>query len=254
MREKSPIVIAVCGKGGVGKTSISVLIVRALRRLPGNPRVLAIDADPAVGFATALGIDVGRTVDDIRLEVIEASKNGNGGEVSQIIQELDYELTNAIVENGQIAFLAIGRPETEGCYCKVNEYLRMIIESLAGNFDYVVIDGEAGIEQINRRVMEQVTHLLLVSDCSKKGLNVITTLRRVAENVMKFEAVGAILNRLRSPDEARKAELNGIPLLGAILEDLQLRQYDIDGASLLQFPDNATTGELERALHAFNVM
>ena len=106
-------VIAVCGKGGVGKTSISALITRALLA-DGNHRILAIDADPAVGFATALGVQVGRTVDDIRNEVIATSLGGLREDKLAILSRLDYEVFEAMIEKDQFAFLAIGRPETRG--------------------------------------------------------------------------------------------------------------------------------------------
>ena len=173
IRERA--VIALCGKGGVGKTSVSALLTRLLCRDP-EARVLAIDADPAVGLATALGIEVTKTIDDIRNSLIARVEKGTGGQKREILAHLDYEVFEALVERDNLAFLAIGRPETEGCYCQVNTFLKEIIESISRGFDYVLIDGEAGIEQVNRRVMERVTHLLLVSDASAKGLNVIRTI------------------------------------------------------------------------------
>lgn len=252
--EKKATIIAVCGKGGVGKTSMSALIIRTLLEKKKDARILAIDADPAVGFATALGVDIGRTVDDIRLEVIKSGKEDDKSALYDIISRLDYEVMDAIIEKEKFAFLAIGRPETEGCYCKVNNYLKEIIGSLAKDFDYVVIDGEAGIEQINRRVMEKVTHLLLVSDCSKKGINVIKTIKDVSKNVMEYDHVGCILNRLASEEESQMVDLGDIPLLGAITEDKKLRQYDIEGTSLLKLPDGKTTDALEKALQCFEIL
>lgn len=248
-----PVVIAVCGKGGVGKTSISALIVRQLLESDGK-RILAIDADPAVGLATALGIKVEKTVDDIRLVMIEQSKSGEHSDRAEILSMIDYAFMDAMVEENGFAFLAIGRPETEGCYCKVNEFLKIVIESLAGRFDYVVIDGEAGIEQINRRVMQNVTHLLLVSDCSKKGLNVISTIADVAARSVGYDRIGAVLNKLKAPEEKDAADLGGIELLGALPEDELLRRFDIEGKSLLTFGDNQTTRKLSEALSRFGVL
>jgi CO dehydrogenase maturation factor len=248
-----PIVIAVCGKGGVGKTSISALIVRKLIE-QGEKRILAIDADPAVGFATALGVEVGKTVDDIRLEIIKSSKSGDHAEKMEILSKLDYEVLDAMIEREGYAFLAIGRPETEGCYCRVNDYLKTIIESLVEKFDYVVIDGEAGIEQINRRVLEKVTHLLLVSDCSKKGIHVIHTIAEVAGRSVQYDRTGVLLNMLKSPEESNLVTLENIELIGTLPEDTLLRQYDIEGKPLLEFDDNQMTQKLSEALHKFGVL
>ena len=97
-------------------------------------------------------------------------------ETQDILAEAKFRLLDAMNEDRGFAFLAIGRPEAAGCYCAINTYLRQVISMLADEFDYVVIDGEAGIEQINRRVMEKVTHLLLVSDQSRKGIEIIKTI------------------------------------------------------------------------------
>ena len=254
MAESDTRIIAVCGKGGVGKTSISAMLVKTLMREKGT--ILAIDADPAVGFATALGLDPGRTVNDIRNDVIAEAKKGQKSSANETIVRLDYSVFEAMIEKEGFAFLAIGRPETEGCYCKVNDFLRVVIEGLAARFDYVIIDGEAGIEQINRRVMERVTHLLLVSDASHKGINVIKTVEQVADSgVMDYDRVGALLNRLKSADEASRVDLGDIELLGALCEDDEIRERDIEDESLLTMPDDdATIAELRRAMVRFGVI
>lgn len=231
-------IIALCGKGGVGKTSISAAIVKILSSNPDN-KVLAIDADPAVGLSAALGIDVTKTVDDIRNELIKRVESGKATDKSQMLSMLDYEMFSALEEHKNIAFLAIGRPEKEGCYCQVNHILKDLIASVADNFDYVVIDGEAGIEQVNRRVMEKVSHLILVSDTSRKGINVAQTIKEVSDTAIDYEKAGLILNRLRSADEREKLsippELN---CLGWIPEDDTIRSFDIDGRSILEIEDS----------------
>ena len=232
-----PTVIAVCGKGGVGKTSISATLVRILSTDNQN-KVLAIDADPAVGLATALGIEVGKTVDEIRSEFIEQLQGGNGGDKAEILNKLDYELFSALAENENLAFLAIGRPEKEGCYCKVNSILKDVISAIVDNFDYVVIDGEAGIEQVNRRVMEKVSHLLLVSDASTKGLNVVKTINRVSAATVEHQRSGLILNRIQGSREFDMISISPeLDCLGWIPEDDTIRDCDIKGESILELDD-----------------
>lgn len=229
-------VIAVCGKGGVGKTSISAMIVKILLENPEN-RVLAIDADPAVGLAVALNIDVVKTVDDIRNDLILRMKNGGAGDKAQIASLLDYEMLSAIKEDRNLAFLAIGRPEKEGCFCQVNRLLKEIIASVADNFDYVVIDGEAGIEQVNRRVMERVSHLILVSDASARSLRVVASIKKVSNAFVDYEKVGLILNRIRQEQEIGKISIKpDLNYIGWIPEDNAIRQCDIEGGSILDLP------------------
>ena len=154
-------VITVAGKGGVGKTSICAAIVRQLVASFPEARILAIDADPAVGLATALGVEVGMTVDDIRKTITEAGQgDSTKRKAIELLGEARFRLLDAMIETRGFAFIAVGRPEAAGCYCSVNAYLREVIGSLAEEFDYVVIDGEAGIEQINRRVMDEKYDLM----------------------------------------------------------------------------------------------
>ena len=169
-------IIALTGKGGVGKTSLAAAMIKLLVETYPDKRILAIDADPAVGLATALGVKVSMTIDDIRKAVISTVENGDTKSAVELLGEAKYLISDTIVEKNGFAFIAIGRPEGAGCYCKINAYLKEVIQMVSENFDYVVIDGEAGIEQVNRRVMEKVTHLLLVSDTSKKGTQVIRTI------------------------------------------------------------------------------
>ena len=227
-----PKIIALCGKGGEGKTSISALVVRHLKETYPDKKILAIDADPAVGLATALGVEVSSTVDDIRKLFIGNVESGDTSAAIEVLSEAKYRMYDALIEFDNVSFLAIGRPESAGCYCKVNAYLKEVISLIANNFDYVVIDGEAGIEQVNRRVMEKVTHLLLVSDGSKKGLNVVKTIYEVAKNLTMFETAGVIINRLVDMSYEGKLEAGDIPILAYIEEDKNMSLSDMRGDSV----------------------
>ena len=134
-------IIALVGKGGVGKTSLSAVTVRLLAEKYPDKKILAIDADPAVGLSTALGVEVTSTVDDIRKSFVQTVENGNQNAAIELLGEAKYQMFDALVENDNVSFLAIGRPESAGCYCKVNAYLKEIISMIAGNFDFDVIDG-----------------------------------------------------------------------------------------------------------------
>jgi len=235
------ITIAMCGKGGVGKTTTSALMVKAMADR-GDKKILAIDADPAIGLSYALGVTINKTVDDIRSDLIEMIEREGIKDQYDTLHMLDYELFDALVQYKNFALLAIGRPEGEGCYCQVNNLLKKIIEDLSKNFDVIFIDGEAGIEQINRRVMKTVDHLILVSDTSAKGINVVNVIRHVAhENqAVNYKSVGLLLNRIRDEKEVEKImDRTDLDLLGWIPEDELIREYDFNAKPYLDFPETS---------------
>ena len=260
MEQHTPKILAVAGKGGVGKTSLAATMVRLLVESYPDKKILAIDADPAVGLSTALGIEVKTTIDDIRKAVIENVEDGNSKAAIELLGEAKYRIFDALVETDGFSFIAVGRPEAAGCYCKINSYLKEVISILSENFDYVVIDGEAGIEQINRRVMEKVTHLLLVTDSSKKGCQVIRTIKSVADELVMYEKVGVIANRIPSengqiPQSIKDMMDTGdIPVLSYIPSDAALAEYDLKGENVFYLPaDSAIVKGAKRALDAIGV-
>lgn len=251
----SKAIIAVAGKGGVGKTSISATIVRCLVERYPDKRILAIDADPAVGLSTALGIDVKMTIDDIRKGIIESVDAGDTSGAIELMGEAKFRMLDALVETNGFSFIAVGRPETAGCYCKINSYLKEVISILSNEFDYVVIDGEAGIEQINRRVMEKVSHLLLISDPSKKGCQVINTIKSVADELVMYEKTGAIINRLADESLKQYIDTNGIEVLTYINEDKNLSMFDIKGENIFNLPsDSNVVAGVREALEKIEVL
>jgi len=234
-------VFAFTGKGGVGKTSLSALTVRLLCKRHPDKRILAIDADPAVGLATALGIEVTKTVNDVRLSFIDEFSKPEKPSALEVMNEAHYEVTNAVMDLGDYCFLAIGRPEGAGCYCSVNSFLKDIISELTKDFDYIVIDGEAGIEQVNRRVMEKITDLILVSDSSKKGIDVIKTIKSVADELLMYRNHYVVINRVRNEELISLLDLDGLNMTGYILEDDELQVLDIKGESMMNLSDESVT-------------
>ena len=233
-------IITVAGKGGVGKTSISAAIVRELVKNFPDKRILAIDADPAVGLSTALGVKVLLTIDEIRKRITDGASDSRDKQLVQaLLEEAKYQIFDAMVETDGFSFLAVGRPETAGCYCGINSYLKQVISMMSEEFDFVVIDGEAGIEQVNRRVMEKVTHMILVTDPSKKGTQVVQTIKEVADELVMYKEIGVVVNRLTNDLQKQYINVGDIPILTYIKEDENLQLSDIKGESVLDLPDNS---------------
>jgi CO dehydrogenase maturation factor len=248
-----PMVLAVCGKGGVGKTTVSAMIARALARRPGL-KALLVDADPAGGLGMALALPVKRSVNEVRAQTIREIKD-HAADKNELAASLDFRLLSALTERGNLAFLSVGRPEEEGCYCSVNTLLRQAIELLAGQFDLTVIDAEAGIEQVNRKVMSMVDFLLLVSDPTAKGLKVAETIAAVARKIGGRGRAGLILNRIGSGEEARElGARTSLPVIGWLPEDENIRDFDARELSFFDLPDNPAAAALAAALEQAGIM
>jgi CO dehydrogenase maturation factor len=232
--------IAICGKGGAGKTTVSALLLKAMQEVCPGKKVLAIDADPAQGLALALGMTPDRTLEDIRQDMITSLKKGAGNDRNITLKTLEYELFAALEQKGNIAFLSIGRPEDEGCFCRLNTLLKDVIDDLACRFDFVLIDGEAGVEQINRRVINAVDVLLVVTDTSARSMNVARTIYGLAEKeVVKCSRMFIVANRVYSGniEETLKAD-SPAPVIGMITDEKTIREYDAEAKSLMMLPDD----------------
>ena len=198
--------IAVAGKGGTGKTTISALVIDYLARNKQGS-VLAIDADPSTNLNLALGVPLYDTVGDVREETATAVGGSEALGGMSKWDYLDFRINEALVEETAFDLLAMGRPEGPGCYCAANNILRTSVDRLSDAYDYVVIDNEAGLEHLSRRTTRDVDLLLLVSDPSLRG---IIAAGRVAELVDELKtAVGAvylIVNRVNGDTAAGTAD------------------------------------------------
>ena len=173
--------IAVCGKGGVGKTAFTAMLSIALLESGKAGKLLLIDADPALGLTNALGIKIEKTMGQVREEIIHAAKAGNKTELEEMVGMVDYMLLEALVEEDNLALLAMGRSNSIGCFCSVNVVLREAMTALSQKFDTMVIDGEAGLEQINRQVMRELDYLIILTDTSARGLQTVALLHDMVE-------------------------------------------------------------------------
>lgn len=219
------LVIAVCGKGGVGKTAFSALLSRVL--IDASIRPLLIDADPMGGLTGAIGEGPGHSLAAIRDRLIASARKG---EAADVAHQLEYLLLEALVERDDYSLLAIGRSAEKGCFCPANDLLRSSIDLFVAKFSVVLIDAEAGIEQINRDVTRQVTEIICILDGSQRSID---TVRQIVQMVHPTP-VSVVANRLAVK------EMHHLPgdveLLGSIPENEAVRQFDREGRSLWELP------------------
>ncbi len=231
-------VVAVCGKGGVGKTTVSALATRSLARQHGG-KVLVVDADHAGGLGLALGLQPSTTLEQLRRATQDEARE-QGLTRAELQASVDFQLLAAVAERGSVAFLSLGRPVGRGCYCSINKLLRESLAQLAGEFDLVWIDAEAGVEQINRDVLGAIDQLLLVSDPTAKGVRVAEVIREVAADLDRLRDVHLLVNRVRSPRDLDAVwERTELPIIGAIPEDELVRDFDAAERSMLEMPGEA---------------
>jgi CO dehydrogenase maturation factor len=191
--------IAITGKGGVGKTTVSALFVKNLLDA-GKIPVLAIDADPNSCLDAALGVKVTETVGKAREEVRDASSSGAVTGISKN-EMLQLKIEQGLVESKNFDLIAMGRPEGAGCYCYANNVLKDIIAKLSSKYPYVVLDNEAGLENLSRRIVKDVDLLVLVTDPSNVGLNTLVRLHKLAaEMEMRYDKLALVINRMRTDE------------------------------------------------------
>lgn len=235
--------VAVCGKGGTGKTVLTAMMAKVLWESGKNLKILLVDADPAMGLPSALGVNVGRTIGEIREEVIRTARRANRKETVEIANMLDYMVLNALCEMDSYSLLAMGRTESVGCFCPVNDLLREAIETLSESFDLILIDGEAGLEQINRKVVRRLDTLLVVTDATARGMQTAALIKEMVEvdRVVECPRIGLVFNRAGTGQESieRLANEMGLQLLGCIPEDANITRYDLLGKPIVGLPDTS---------------
>lgn len=234
--------IAVTGKGGVGKTTISALLVRYLVKKSETP-VLVVDADPNSNLNEVLGLQVSETIGSIREEMAERSGALPGGMAKH--DYLEFKVQECLIEAEGFDLLVMGRPEGPGCYCFANNVLRDVLKILGKQYARIVVDNEAGMEHMSRRITTTMEHLLIVTDPSLRSM---LAAERIADLVKELKlSVGTmhlLVNRVHNglpPEVEKKIEGLEIPLIAAIHEDELLREFDGSGKPLIRLPDSSST-------------
>jgi len=232
--------IAVAGKGGTGKTSLASLVIRYLLKKGAGP-ILAIDADPNANLGESLGLDIKQTVGSLIASFNEEKINIPPGMTKEAY--LDIKLNEAVVEAKNIDLVTMGRGEGPDCYCYPNVILRKFADTLSGNYPYMVMDNEAGMEHLSRRTTQNVDELLLVSDHSVKGVRTLARIKElVAELKLEVKRQSVLINLVPngiSPVVAGEMKKLGIEAAAVIPLDDEIYQYDLKLKPLLDLPDSS---------------
>jgi CO dehydrogenase maturation factor len=217
--------------------------------------ILAIDADPASNLNFVLGMELHQTIGAIREDMLDQVQTSGalagsmpGGMSKQ--EYLDYQVQMSLVEGERVDLLAMGRPEGPGCYCAANQMLRVIMDRLGKQYDYVVIDNEAGMEHLSRRTTRDVDVLLLVTDPTQRGL---ITAKRMQDMVpgleIGVERVYLVVNRLRDGGQegakalpaplAEAIREAGLDLVGTVPEEPAMAEFEFTGRPLVELPEDS---------------
>jgi len=243
--------IALAGKGGVGKTTIAGMVVKYLVDIQAGA-VLAIDADPSSNLNMVLGLDLEWTVGDIREDMLSQVKSSltMGGAAMGTMpggaskrDYLDYHIRSSLSEGDHFDLIAMGRSEGPGCYCAVNHNLREVIDAFSKNYQYVIIDNEAGMEHLSRRTTRDVDHLLIVSDPTQRGIIAAERIASFRHDLdIRINHAYLIINRVAGdiPQALQeKVEELDIPLLGVVPADQQLAEFESSGFPLVDLGDSS---------------
>ena len=235
-----PKVIAVSGKGGIGKSTLVALITKVFSEKTGH-KILLVDADPSINLTLMLGMDPKKTLSNLRESFVksaEAQQEAMFGD--KHIRETIYDA--CMQDAGKFQLLTMGRPEGPGCFCSVNELLKYGIESVSKNFDITIIDCEAGPEQVNRRVTKSIDDLILVIEPTVRSVQTAFYIKDVAESygVQKSFDLHIIINKVGQQDRTMNIrsmlQEEGIVISGIVPVDENIADYDADGKSLFDLP------------------
>ena len=237
-----PHTIAVAGKGGVGKTTTCGMLIDYLCKKDQGP-VLVVDADANSNLNEVLGVEVETSLGAIREEMAQAELKGSIPAGMTKADYANYKFNSALIEEDDFDMLVMGRTQGKGCYCYVNGVLKTLVDKYAKNYSYVVMDNEAGLEHVARGTLPHVDTMLLISDCSRRGIQAVA---RVAEMISEMELkpgrIGLIVNRAPGGvlDEGVKAEIekHGLNLIGVLPQDDGVYRCDCNGEPSAKLPEN----------------
>ncbi|MDR3303853.1 MAG: AAA family ATPase [Treponema sp.] len=237
--------IAMAGKGGTGKTTVCGLFIDTLVKAGKKP-ILAVDADANANLNEVLGVELPITLGDLREELTQAD-SVEKSPIPPGMSKQEYthfRFADALVETKDSDMLVMGRSQGKGCYCFINDILREQLNKHFKSYDYLIVDNEAGLEHISRGILPPVDLILLVSDCSRRGIQAAGRIAvMVTELGLKVKQVGLIVNRAPGGELnsgiAEEVAAQKLSLLGVLPQDPLIYEYDAAGKPLVTLPDDA---------------
>lgn len=240
-------IIAFSGKGGVGKTTALVLLLKYLLENKNKLDILVIDSDPDANIADVIGEEV-RFRDTIggKMKVLKDKIQKRQLPLDMPKNQIiEGDVFNSLIEMDKFDLLEMGRQEGEGCYCYINSVLKAVIDTLSKNYDITLLDSPAGLEHFARKTGRDVTDLVIVTDPSKMGMHTMNRILEVSREVeLKFENVWILGNRFPKnlngilEKEVENLKEKNIQLLGFISNDEEISSINLTGENLLDLPQD----------------
>ena len=237
-----PHTIAVAGKGGVGKTTTCGMMIDYLCK-KGNGPLLVVDADANANLNEVLGVEAETTLGEIREEMARAEMKGTIPAGMTKADYAEFKFNSALIEEDDFDMLVMGRTQGKGCYCYVNGVLKSQVDKYAKNYSYIVMDNEAGLEHVARGTLPHVDTMLLISDCSRRGIQAVARLAEMVEEMeLKPGRMGLIVNRapggVLDSGIQEEIEKHGLNLLGVLPQDDAVYRCDCAGEPSAKLPQN----------------
>jgi CO dehydrogenase maturation factor len=231
--------IAIAGKGGTGKTTIAALIARIIKEKKLGS-ILAVDADPNSNLSEALGIELKETIGEILDDIASHPEQVPAGMPKD--RFIEYRIQTAIQEGDGFDLLTMGRPEGPGCYCYVNNVLRNIMAKLIRDYDYIVIDNEAGLEHLSRRTTRSAEALVVVSDATPAGLRAAGRISELVKELkIKTGKNLLLINRFAKKIKLEEIKRLNLDYLGNIPPDANIEKISLNGSSLMELKDDTVS-------------
>lgn len=238
-----PYTIAVAGKGGTGKTTLCGFMIDWMIKNGKSP-ILAVDADANSNLNEVLGVEAPMSLGEIREEVAHAEATGAIPSGMSKQDYMEFRFNAALEEEDDFDMLVMGRTQGKGCYCFVNGLLQTQLQKFSGSYKYVVVDNEAGMEHISRGLLPAVDVLLLISDCSRRGVQAVGRIAQLAKEIdLNPKQMKLIINRAPTIELAdgirEEIALQGLDLLGVVPQDSAVYEFDSAGKPTSTLPSDS---------------